>query len=145
MFDFSEEFNKLYSRDASDYLGGVSKMERMKERRLAGTALSNYAKMKQAEIMKDKGYYAAPQMMQQQRSPGWGETLFGGLASGLTGGINNVIGEMAWNNERYGSPSLTPFRGELPSYSGYQPDIGANPDFGGGWSSPPPPLPPIGP
>lgn len=130
MFDFSSEFNKVRSTDASDMLGGVSQMNKAREQRMAGTALANYAKVKQAEVMADKGIYAAPQM-QQQRSPGFGETLFGGLASGLTGGINNVIGEMAWNNERYGSPSLTPFRGPLPSTTT-------------DWA-PPPPLPPIGP
>lgn len=145
-FDFSREFNRLYSQDASDLIGGIHQIEREKERRLAGAALANIAKIKQAEIMKDKGYYAAPQMM-QQRSPGWGDTLLGGLASGISGGIRGLGQQMAWNNERYGSPSLTPFRGELPSTT-VNPTIGGNSNFGGGWSNPaptPPPLPPIGP
>ena len=131
-FDFSREFNRLHSQDASALLGGIHQMEQQQERRLAGAALANIAKLKQAEVMKDKGYYAAPQMMQQQqRSPGWGETLLGGLASGISGGIRGLGQEMAWNNERYGSPSFTPWKGPLPSTTT-------------DWA-PPPPLPPIGP
>lgn len=127
MFDLSRGFNKVRSSDASDLLGGLSQLEKAEEKRFAGAALTNLARLEMAK----KGTYAAPQQQQQPRSPGWADTLLGGLASGISSGIRGLGQEMAWNNERYGSPSLTPFQGPLPSTTS-------------DWA-PPPPLPPIGP
>ncbi|HCA36592.1 MAG TPA: hypothetical protein DEP13_08130 [Gammaproteobacteria bacterium] len=128
MFDYSRDFNNLKSRDASALFGGIGDFGQLQERRFAGTALSNIARLRQADLLKDKGYYVAPQV-QQQSGPSWGSTLFGGLARGLTSGIRGLGQEMAWNDYRYGSPSITPWRGELPSTTT-------------DWA-PPPPLPPV--
>ena len=104
-FDFSREFNKLYSQDASALLGGIHQIEQQKERRLAGSALANIAKMKQAEIMKEKGYYAAPQMMQQQRSPSFGEQLLGAITPALGSAVKYGVGQL-FNSGSSGSSGL---------------------------------------
>lgn len=104
-FDFSGEFNRLYSTDATDMLGAVHQIEQQKERRLAGAALSNLAKIKQAEVMKEKGYYAAPQMMQQQqKSPGIGERLLGAITPALGQAASYGIGRL-FNSGSSGSSS----------------------------------------
>ena len=130
MFDTSAEFNKVYSTDASDLLGGISKIDRATERRFAGNALANLAKIEIAKENAKRGIITQPQ--QTQSRPSFGDAIFGGLAKGLVGGISNLGSEMAWNNERYGSPSITPYQGTLPSTTT-------------DWAPPPPPPPVPGP
>ena len=56
-------------------------------------------------------------------------SILGNVLGGAVKGFGNYLGERNYVNERYGSPSLTPFQGELPNTTT-------------NWA-PPPPLPPI--
>lgn len=92
MFDFSGEFNKIYSSDASDLIGGIGQMKKARERRLAGDALANYAKVKSAELMAERGVYAAPQMQQQAPSrPSVGDQLWGLAGNALSGLVTSGV------------------------------------------------------
>lgn len=127
MFDTSAEFNKFASTEASDLFGAIPEIDRAIERRFAGQALTGLAR---AEMAK-RGMLAAPQPQAPSR-PSFGDQIFGSLAQGLVGGIGKLGSEMAWNNQRYGSPSITPYQGPLPSTTT-------------DWAPPPPPPPVPGP
>lgn len=125
MFDLSGEFDKVYSTDASDFLGGIDRAKRAEEQRFAGDALTNIARLKMAK----KGLTMAPGPQgYASGGSGLGDQIIGALGRGLSSGLNNLFGEMSWNNQRYGSPSITPYRGELPSTTT-------------DWAPPPPPPP----
>lgn len=69
-----------------------------------------------------------PQQQSSPRPNPWAGAL-SNVLGGAIKGFGNYLGERSYLNDRYGSPSLTPFQGELPNTTS-------------NWA-PPPPLPPI--
>ena len=87
-------FDTLYAEGQRRYVESLSsyarqfigQMKKARERRLAGDALANYAKVKSAELMAERGVYAAPQMQQQAPSrPSVGDQLWGLAGNALSG------------------------------------------------------------
>ena len=92
MFDLSRGFDKVRSSDASDLLGGLSQLEKAEEKRFAGAALTNLARLESAK----KGVYTAPQPQQSSSRPSFadrllglaGEVIPGAVAAGVSGLFN---------------------------------------------------------
>lgn len=82
MFDLSRGFDKVRSSDASDLFGGLSQLEKAEEKRFAGAALTNLARLEMAK----KGVYAAPQQQQSSSRPSFGDRLLG-LAGDVLPGL----------------------------------------------------------
>ena len=122
-------FNKVLSRAGVQTMGAVPRINRKLETSAAAQGLRNKAKIRAAEygaqIMADRA--------SAERSAARGNAIFGAignvLGSGLSAGIGNMYAQQNYLNDRYGSPSFTPYDGPLP-------------DSTSGWAKPPP-LPPI--
>ena len=103
-FDFSREFNKLYSQDASALLGGIHQIEQQKEK-ACGFCTCQYRQDEASGNHEGKGYHAAPQMMQQQRSPSFGEKLLGAITPALGSAVKYGVGRL-FNSGSSGSSGL---------------------------------------
>ena len=138
MFNVGREFNKIASTQGAGFFGALPQANRRNETRFAGNALRNIGRYKSAELGVET--QAAEQAANRRNS--LTNTLIGVggniLGAGLSAGISNQM----YLKDRYGSSSMTPFQGELPSTT-VNPAIGGNSGFGGGWSNPAPPLPPL--
>ena len=128
------------SNYAATYLGGLGAASTKQKAAYGAAALRARARMKAAEMGAEIAADDRKSWSEQQaanRSAQFGQTLLGLAGNALSSGLNawgqQRADQSAWNQERYGSPSLTPFEGTLPSTTGF-----------GGLQSAPPPVPGFG-
>lgn len=116
------------SNYASTFLGGLNAASNKQQAAYGAAALRAKARLESAE----KGIAMAEKEAARNRSNAFTNTLIGAFGNIAGAGLNaygqHRADQAAWNQERYGSPSLTPFKGTLPSTT----------DFGGLQSAPPP-------
>lgn len=116
------------SNYASTFLGGLNAASNKQQAAYGEAALRARARMESAK----KGIAMAEKEAARNRSNAFTNTLIGALGNVASAGLSaygqNRADQAAWNQERYGSSSLTPFGGPLPSST----------DFGGLKSAPPP-------
>ena len=137
-FNAGREFNKFASTQGAGFFGALPQASQRQELRFAGNALRNMTRIKAAE----KGIEAAEREGAANRRASLMNTIIGSVGNIAGAGLSAHISNQNYLRDRYGSSSMTPFQGELPSTS-VNPAIGGNSGFGGGWSNPAPPLPPL--
>lgn len=121
------------SNYASTFLGGLNAASNKQQAAYGAAALRAKARLESAE----KGIAMAEKEAARNRSNAFTNTLIGAFGNVASAGLNaygqHRADQAAWNQERYGSPSLTPFSGPLPSTTS-------------NWAPPtaPPPVPGLG-
>lgn len=106
------------SNYASTFLGGLDTASNKQKAAFGSAALRARARMKAAELGAEVAADNRRAFEQQQaanRSAAFGQTLLG-LAGNIGSSAFGALGaERARLNDRYGSPSMTPYGGPLPS------------------------------
>lgn len=132
-FNPSAGYNLVSSNDeASQFMGSLSGANSRGQSAMASAALRAKNYIDTAEKRAQLGTAGRPQ--QSSQSNPMEDALLGiagSVGSGLVKGFGNFLGERSYLNDRYGSPSNTPFGGPLPSTTT-------------DWA-PPPALPPVQP
>ena len=112
MYDLSGEFDKVYSTDASDFLGGFARAKRAEEQRFAGDALSDIARLKMAK----KGLTMAPGP-QGYASGGSGlrDQLLGAAGDLVGGLVSKGVSGLFNQNRSYADTSTPALSSQLTS------------------------------
>lgn len=110
-FNAGREFNKIASTQGAGFFGALPQATQRQELRMAGTALTNATKMKSAL----EGIALAEREGRRNRSNSLVNEIIGGVGNIARSGISAYIGNQNYLNDRYGSSSMTPYDGPLPS------------------------------
>tara|TARA_B100000085_G_scaffold273184_1_gene288422 strand:- start:560 stop:1033 length:474 start_codon:yes stop_codon:yes gene_type:complete len=137
MFNVGREFNKIASTQGAGFFGALPQENQRQELRFAGNALRNATKMKSAK----EGIAMAEAEGAANRRNSLLNTIIGGVGNIASSGISAYIGNRNYLNDRYGSPSMSPYDGPLPSTTA--PSTGFDSTPGSQTWGPIQPLPPL--
>lgn len=136
-FNAGREFNKIASTQGADFFGAIPQASQRQEMRFAGNALRNMTRIKAAE----KGIEAAEREGAANRRASLMNTIIGSVGNIAGAGLSAHIGNQNYLKDRYGSSSMTPYSGPMPSTTA--PSTGFSNTPGSQTWGPIQPLPPL--
>tara|TARA_B100000035_G_scaffold297765_1_gene290840 strand:+ start:351 stop:824 length:474 start_codon:yes stop_codon:yes gene_type:complete len=111
MFNVGREFNKIASRQGAGFFGALPQANQRQETRFAGDALRNIGRYKAAET----GVQAQAAEASANRRNSLFNSIIGAVGNVAGAGLSAHIGNQMYLKDRYGSSSMTPYSGPMPS------------------------------